>query len=212
MKHLQIALKVRPGEKLTDFELLTAISSKASSPLNSVEAFNEFYLRYYDYVWKCSYFACEGSPDRNGLAKDIFQNTFIKVKLKASLYKKDVGVKGWLGTIVRNEFIDIFRSKINVNKVVEIDGLSEEILVYENENNEISNLNRLQLESALAQLSERDRDVILTYFRYHDPLSPMQHLPENEIKYLTNKYNTTSTNLRKIKQRALKKLESILKN
>lgn len=69
---------------------------------------------------------------------------------------------------------------------------------------------RLRKRRHLQTLSEKERDVLLTYMMYQDG---NKHLPDEVTKLLCERYGTTSVNLRKIKQRTLEKVKThILQN
>jgi RNA polymerase sigma factor (sigma-70 family) len=210
MEYLNIKLKDRPHEHLSDLDLLNAISDKSSNPIHSVEAFNEFYFRYKNYVWKVCFTVCGHHRECEELAKDILQNTFIKVHTRAGTYKANRGIKAWLGTIIKNEVKDQYRRKVPIVHITEnIDNLDctkdadEEIIE--------PSYNKIQLSEALSQMEPRERDIILTYFRHYDSRNPDRHLPDLEIKFLTEKYGVTPAYLRTIKKRVLRRLQGILK-
>lgn len=56
-------------------------------------------------------------------------------------------------------------------------------------------------------LSEKDQEILLTYMMYQDG---NKHLPDEVLKELCDKYETTSVNLRKIKERALQKVKTFI--
>jgi len=63
------------------------------------------------------------------------------------------------------------------------------------------------LDAALNLLSERDREILLTYFMYQEE---NKHLPDDVLEELSLRYSTTSANIRQIKKRALDKIKAYI--
>ncbi len=66
------------------------------------------------------------------------------------------------------------------------------------------------LQTALATLPAREREVLLTYYRHFDPTMTQQRLPDDVIAGLKEKYGVGADNLRQIRVRAQRKVEQYL--
>ncbi|MDR2409730.1 MAG: sigma-70 family RNA polymerase sigma factor [Bacteroidales bacterium] len=67
-------------------------------------------------------------------AKDLVQETYLKVLSSEDKYEKDTNLKAWMLTIMRNTFINDYRKRKRVNEVI-------------NENIDISSLGQYALQS-----------------------------------------------------------------
>ncbi len=129
--------------------------------------------------------------------------------------RKDINktIKAWLAFIAKNELREFLRKNPDEKQLsnpfrdksdsVEIgyDPREDEEI-----KEEVQTIEKQKLDNGLASLSEKEKHILMVYMEYYDPSEPNKHLPDDVIAELCNKYTTNSTNLRKIKSRALKKL------
>jgi len=59
-------------------------------------------------------------------------------------------------------------------------------------------------------LTDKEQDVIRSTFLWNTPARDFQRMPESELVELASRYGTNATNIRKIRERALKKLRDAL--
>ena len=212
-------------EKESSEDLLVILSMNEDSPKEASLAFNEFFKRFSKFVWQQSQSISTNLPwPAEDLARAILSNTFLKVQAKAGAYdpKKnsttnaDHGIELWLSGIIKNEYKQLVSHSSEDQKDAKEDYLrvaykTEEAFndPFEEEDEETVSIERACLELSLAQLKDREKDVLLTYFRYKDG---NKQLPRPEIDRLANLYNTTAVNLRKIKERTVKQLEILARN
>jgi DNA-directed RNA polymerase sigma subunit (sigma70/sigma32) len=82
---------------------------------------------------------------------------------------------------------------------------SPDLIKLQSEDYRIETPQKKALDEALQTLSDKERDILLTYMMYQEG---NKHLPDEVIQVLCDRYETSSINLRKIKQRALEKVRS----
>lgn len=214
------AFTYRPLIEKTDFEILSSISE-----CDSEQAKSEFFYRYQSFLLQICKKGCQFFDGGAELADDIFQNTMIKaLKGIHSLYKKlpenstnvDKTIKAWLSIIARNELVEFLRKNPDEKRLSDpFRAKSDSIEIgyepsdLEDQQKDVQTIEKQKLDGALASLSEKERHILMVYMEYFNSTEPNRHLPDNVIAELCNKYETNSTNLRKIKSRALKKLMKI---
>lgn len=83
---------------MDDAQLLTLLEQEE-------EAFNELYDRYYKLVYYIAYEMCHNDAD----AKDVMQETFIKVKRGAKAIRDKDRFKAWLNAVTVSKCKDLFK-------------------------------------------------------------------------------------------------------
>jgi RNA polymerase sigma factor (sigma-70 family) len=186
----------------------------------------EFYYRFSGYIYKCAMQNCRNFSSAELMAKDILQETFINGMKAVKNFKfsdkvKDSGdfdrcVKAWLGRIATNEFL---KAKARIeNLTYDVDALqfiesSDNFFgaLFEEPIEAMPSEDMIKLQTALNQLSERDRHIILTYAS-EGCIKSDKRLSREKMKYLCETYNTTPENIRQRKTRSLYKIMQICYN
>ncbi|PST82542.1 RNA polymerase subunit sigma [Pedobacter yulinensis] len=106
-------------------------------------------------------------------AEDLLQETMLKALRYANLYKEGTNLKAWLYTILRNTFINDYRSKSKWTSVIEVnEDLSSQQLRTSASNNLAENkFMSGDIQTALGSLPEEYRVPFLRYFegyKYHE--------------------------------------------
>jgi RNA polymerase sigma factor (sigma-70 family) len=217
---ISLALRYRPMLESSDAEILELMKN----PFQVEKAFNEFYQRYKNFVFKVCQKVCSGFIEGEVLAKDIFQHTFIKVHQKGYTFKPkglcpqtniSGDIKAWLSRIAKNELINYLRknpdekSLGHKNKIEpqEADAINA---IQESEENipiQTASIKMDILNKGLNLLSPSEKNVLMTYMTYYDPRDPNRHLPDDVLKNLCMTMNIKSGSIRQIKRRAIKKLK-----
>ena len=125
--------------------------------------------------------------------------------------KLDRRIKAWLSQIAKNELRQLLKTTIpylNKHKFTESTTTKEpsELSPYLR-NDAPVRIERDLIDKALNSLSEREKDVLLTYTRFQEG---KKKLPTEELERLSTLYDTTSDNLRQIRSRALKKVKDYI--
>lgn len=208
MDNLQI--RKQTYTSYSDEDLFIMMSQRNEKEKEAQEACRIFYAKYEKFLWNLCLRVCNNNEE---LAKDVFMNTMTAVYLKAHSYNAAKSkVTTWISNIAKHEMLDMLdilnEKRIGEKSFVELDGNIAIPDVKDNIN--IETPNEKALNEALQVLSQKERDILLTYMMYYDG---NKHLPNEDIKFLCERYETTSVNLRKIKQRALEKVKNhILQN
>lgn len=198
--------------------LFLAMAMKEEDRQNAEKAFTEFYNRYKNFLFTVIKKACK-SWEMYGdeLIETVFENTFLTVFDKAETFLKlddipferqEKRMKAWLSQIAKNEMLQLLRQyRIDKDKIEFTDDLNF-IERIENETKEITSDDILLAEKALKTLSERDRNILVTYLIYEDG---NKKLPSSEIQKLADMWGVLPDNMRQIKKRSLTKLEIFIK-
>ncbi len=211
-----ITLKPLTNESLAD--LFLSMAMKEDNPQAGEKAYNDFYYRYKNYLYTIIKKACKSwEMYGNDLVEATFENTLLTVYAKAESFivieripieNQERRMKAWLGKIANNEMLKLLRdSRTEKDKVEYIEDLTFFEDIYEDI--EVPKSQDILLaERALNSLSERERDILVTYLMFQDG---NKQLPRDEIQKLSDIWNVHSDNLRQIKKRAMSKLEMYMK-
>lgn len=199
----------------SDEDLLVYIGWKAEEPELAKAACDEFYRRHLKYVYAVISRAY-GTELGNDGVMDMVTDTFLRVYEKASTYKpcgeKDPARQrrnalAWVSTIAQNICKDHFRNPDT--QLVLVDEWSEdaEPPASSDQYVEPEFTGALKcIHEAMASLSEREQTILRVTMDYWKPGSENQRLPNNVAEELARTFGITSENLRKIRERAMRKL------
>ncbi len=199
----------------TDKELLEITAAR---DVRAEKAFAEFYQRHSRYM----YFVCKrdyaNTLGEDG-AEDLVQDTFVRAYEKAHTFSDDgiteldkltLRTHGWLRRIAANLFQDMLRREVSVPTEPLAPEHEENIVDAQQDDGEQEPEDSAQMKlikQALAQLSEREQDIMRTVYQWYEK---DKKLPSHVIDDLTEKHKTTPENIRKILSRARKKIEEFI--
>jgi RNA polymerase sigma factor, sigma-70 family len=189
----------------SDEDLFVMMSFREENEMEAQAAFRVFYDRYKKLLWNLCHRVCQNNKE---LAKDVFINTMMAVYQNSHTYNVSKSkITTWISNIAKHEMLDLLdvlkEKRIGEKTFVP---LEDNLVISDIEENiNIETPEKWALDEALQTLSEKERDVLLTYTMYQDG---NKHLPDEVMKFLCDRYGTTSVNLRKIKQRTLEKVKS----
>ncbi|SRR5260221_1941767 len=216
----ELAALVR-GE--TDAGLLSVMADRERDLALAGAAFQEFYARNSNYVWK----ACWNAAQELGgeaLVEELFRGTFDRVFDKAGRFELPAGISpersrrlvlGWVGTIASNLFRDHLRAHGREVKFDD-DGwerLADSVGMQCGECNaplQPANSRQELLNAAWDTLTEREQVVLRTTFQFYRVGKEYQRLPNKEAAELAESLGTTPENVRQIRSRALLKLKTFV--
>lgn len=119
-------------------------------------------------------------------ADDLVQDTYLKAIRYANLYTEGTNLRAWLYTIMRNTFINDYRSTIRHRKVVETheDLLSLHLVKSSSSNKAESSLIAEDINKALKKLPAVYRTPFIKYFegfKYHE-IADELNIPIGTVK------------------------------
>ncbi len=210
-----ITLKPLTNEALA--ELFLSMAMKEDNRQEAEKAFAVFYNLYKNYLYTVVRNACESWPIYGEeLIQAVHQNTFLTVFEKAEKFmiieditfeRQEKRMKSWLSKIARLEMYKLLRLlKDEKNNIEYHDDLS----FLENLDEEIEPQKSgdfLLAEKALQTLSERDRNILVTYMMFEDG---NKKLPSTEIQRLADMWDILPDNMRQIKKRSLEKVKKYI--
>lgn len=188
-------------------ELMRVIRENIDSDRQkAMKAFGKIYEKYCEVLWTVCVKVCGG----NAVADKVFGETWKKI-LNHPNYdytNNKVTIMTWLSRIAHNARLDILKKELPMFDYTIDDYLETEIGIEEEKDIELSFSAQL-IEGALAELSEKERDILKTYILYDT--DKKSHVPDEVLDELKERYQTTSTNLRQIKKRALSKVRDYIR-
>lgn len=200
--------------------LILIISDKDENHQKSEQAFTILYHRYGKYFLGVIFkmLADSGQYDEE-FANEILDNVFIEIysnPLKFSFDSnkhstEEEAFKAWVYTLVKYEFLDRIM-ELTQQRRKELLILDDDASFYEVEdiievNSE--SVNSTMMEGALSSLSDRDRHIVSTYYLFYEE---GKNAPSETLDMLCELYGTTRPNLRKIRERARKKIIAYVEN
>jgi len=152
----------------------------------------EEFKKIFDLFSKKSYNITYRILENSDLAKDVVQNTFIKVFKKIKLYKFESSFYTWFYRILMNTIYDELRKN---KKTENIDNLKEEFYEYSSDVMEI-------LTREISNLSDQYKTVFILY--------EIEGFSHNEISSILGiSVGTSKSNLNRAKAILRKKLETL---
>lgn len=203
----------------SDEDLLVMMSWQRDQPEVAKAACDEFYQRHVKYVFAVIQRAHGPELGHHGV-EDMVMETFIRVFEKADTYRpcgsenaesQRRNALAWVGTIANNTCIDYFRRADT--ELVFADDLDSEGRTPETHDcEELPELSDdLQLvHEAMATLDERERTVLRVTMAYWKIGAEHQRLPNEVSEELARSFDTTPTNIRKIRERAIGKVRDFV--
>lgn len=201
----------------TDEDLLVYVGWKAEHPELASAACDEFYRRHLKYVYAVIDRAYGSELGKDGVM-DMVTDTFLRVYERAHTYQpcgeKDQGRQrrnalAWVSTIAINLCRDHFRAPDTRILLVDEWSESTEPLARDEEYVDPILTGDLRcIHEAMAKLSEREQTIVRVTMNYWKPGSEHQRLPNDVVEDLARTFDISSENLRKIRERAMKKIRA----
>lgn len=200
-------------------DLLVFISWRADQPDVANAACGEFYQRHLKYVFAVITRAFGKELGQQGV-EDMVSETFIRVFDRAGTYqvcgekgpdRQRRNVRAWMGTVAMNVCRDHFRSPDTQLTLVDDWQGDHEAHRQQQEAHPVPPSADLRcVHEAMKQLNAREESVVSVTMAYWKLDSRHQRLPNDVANELARSLDTSSENIRKIRERAMKKLrESI---
>jgi RNA polymerase sigma factor (sigma-70 family) len=210
-----ITLKPLTNEALAELFLLMAM--KDDDRQEAEKAFAAFYNCYKNYLYTVVKNACK-SWEMYGdeLIQAVHENTFLKVYEKADSFmmieniafeRQEMRMKSWLGKIAHKEMLLLLRQFKDEKEKIEY---HNDLTFLENPDEEVNPQTAEEIllaEKALRTLSERDRNILVTYLMFEEG---NKQLPRTEIQRLADMWDVLPDNMRQIKKRSLAKVKQYI--
>jgi len=204
----------------TSEDLLVIISMQKEEPEAAQLAFREFHNRFKNYVWKVAVSLARGiyDPNQEGIARDIFNNTFLDVfrnYTKESYFDPsqctdiEKGIKAWLSGIARNHFRRMIEAVQKASRVSYLEAFPERPFFDPDDTDEEEMADpppMIVLKRALQTLSDRDQEILLIAVQFEEE----GRLPKEMRLTLCEKYGLSQDSLRQVKKRAKEKIEKYM--
>ena len=168
------------------------------------EAFGNIYSKYNAVLW----WMCSKACGDRANADLVYDSTWKRIWNHPDYDFKRHGVEfvTWMARIAHNVWVDVKKKQVQMADDAIDDLIQTE--VGEEEEEVIPSFNMMLIEGAMAELTEKERDILKTYIVYDT--DKMKHVPSEVLDDLKERYQTTSVNLRKIKSRALEKVRDYI--
>lgn len=210
-----ITLKPLTNEDLA--ELFLSMAMKEDDRQEAEKAFAVFYNLYKNYLYTVVRNACKPwTMYGEELIQAVHENTFLTVFEKAEDFmliedipfeRQEKRMKSWLGKIAHREMLQLLRQFKKDKEKIEY---HDDLTFLENSDEEIKpqkSKDFLLAEKALNTLSERDRNIFVTYLMFEDD---NKKLPSSEIQRLAEMWDVLPDNMRQIKKRSLEKMKKYI--
>lgn len=206
-------LILEPLSSETLANLFLSMAMKDDDEKEAKKAFEEFHMRYKDYLYTIVKKACSSWKQYgDDLIVSVFDNTFLTIYEKAEQFmeiedapfiQQEKKMKSWIGNVAKNEMFQLLRELRDDNM-----RYSDDLTFLDRaETENIIQQNRpdiLLAEKALLSLKEKEQDILRTYLLYEDG---RKKLPSEEIGRLAEQWNVLPDSLRQIKKRSIAKVE-----
>jgi RNA polymerase sigma-70 factor, ECF subfamily len=200
-----------------DDDLLAYMTWKETDPDIAREAWAEFYRRHIQYLFGVCYKAFISTLKSRDRVADLVSEVFKRAYEHAASHKpsglKDRNamrrrVRAWLGTIAERLFLD-GRPPEDAQPLecqLEQDHWQTipQFVAATKSDSELIAVVKTAIQTVL---TDREREVLGVTLHWYDPSSDHQRLPNEVVAELAQRLGTTPENLRKIRERALAKIE-----
>ena len=203
----------------SDAVLLTMMAQRHTDAATARMAWEEFYHRHCPYLYAV---ACKVGIVNASDRYDLVHETFLRVFEKANTFKGDgttdsaqsrIQVRAWIGRIAHNLFQDMLRKHGCLRLLgdraaaIQDDAKARPQSVGSDEPPSPAMQAILQ---AIDSLSAREQEIIRVTWQYYTPGQKQQRLPHDVVAQLARDCNTTPENMRKIRERAMRKIKAML--
>lgn len=216
-RNMAKTITLKPLTKVALAELFLSMAMKEDDQQGAEKAFAKFYNRYKNYLYTVVLNACKAwEMYGDDLVQSVHQNTFLTVYEKAESFlqieevpieQQEKRMKSWLATIAKNEMYQLLRGLRDEKENMDY---QDDITLFESsdEEHEVQKSEDfLLVERALDSLSEKNRNILVTYLMFEDG---NKKLPSEEIQRLSAIWEVLPDSLRQIKKRSLEKVKKYI--
>lgn len=204
---------------LDDADLLEFMAAAAEEPKLARDAFDEFYRRHIDFLYR----ACHRRFARNGDAflEDLVSDAFLRAYECAGTYKVPASrdqdsrrrnARAWLARITERLAFDMLAPRRGAKLLLRDDEFWSAVAneATPAEENAPSAQHEMLL-TLLDRLTDRERQVLVATADFYEPDGTARRMPIHAVAELERHLDTTSANIRQIRSRAMKKIRDGLR-
>ena len=203
-------------QELSSGDLLTMASIDRSDP-ECISAFEEFHKRYKNFVWKIAYIKARSIDNSNAIqvAMVLSQNTFIKIYEKADVFvpqSSDINkdCMKWISGIMKNITLQYLQENNKQKEhVVFMEVLPEVVTSDEEDLPVLISYEKDLLQNALKTLSDKEKSILLSWYNFYSE-GKVRNISKDIKEALAMQFNVRVDSLKKIKERALKKVKAYI--
>jgi DNA-directed RNA polymerase specialized sigma24 family protein len=209
---MELAKNPSPLAAYESHELLELMGMK-EDPVAAEQAFNEFYKRFQEDIYRAVFLICSGfTANHHEMSRIILNNTFINAYTYAASFKTDEKsgpeavqkkITGWLLKIARTEIKHMFSKKVNREEEHE----AYKIMLH-NAKQPIKkdDYDASITKRAFSQIpKDRDREIFYSYWVNFEESSNGNTKKMRDMYIgLAERFNTTEQNVRQIISRSKK--------
>jgi len=202
----------------TDADLLVYMTMAADDPACAQAAWAVFYQRHVEYLYRVCLRAYRDVLGGEAAVADLIADVFRAAYENARKFdpagvespeRLTLRTRAWLGWIARRMVQDLLRGRGRLRtRTIELERW-QELPARDRTTSPPSHDEQLVRQAVLA-LSNREQLVIRVTFQWYQPDMRHQRLPNAVAAELANTLGTTPENLRQIRRRAMRKIESYL--
>jgi RNA polymerase sigma factor (sigma-70 family) len=210
------------SEAIDDFKLIRHMAYQEADFEAARDAWGHFYMRHHHAVTRVAIYQY-GHFVPAGAIEDFIEDGFIKAFDRAKSFNceehctvdlQQRKVRAWVIRIIQNIVRDSFEGQLEVLFVeaAELDELSG-VTEQSNVVSTVPESERLRLlKSGFVLLSEFEKTILLATMAWWRPDETHQRMPHSAMDELAKQIGKSPENIRKIRSRAMKKLETYINN
>ena len=202
----------------SDAVLLTLMAQRHTDTTTAQRAWEEFYHRHRQYLY---HVACKVGMVNASDRSDLVQETFLRVFEKAHTFQEEdstdnaqgrIRVRAWMGRIAHRLFQDMLKKYGylrlfgDMGAAIQDDAQPQPPAV---ESDKPPSPALQAVLQAIESLSAREQEIMRVTWQYYTP-GQQQRLPHDVVAQLARDFKTSPENIRKIRERALRKIKAML--
>jgi RNA polymerase sigma factor (sigma-70 family) len=181
-------------------------------------AWEEFYHRHRQYLY---HVACKVGMVNASDRSDLVQETFLRVFEKAHTFQEEdstdnvhgrIRVRAWMGRIAHRLFQDMLKKYGCLRLLGDMEAAVQDDAQTQPPATESDESPSPALQAVLQvieSLSAREQEIMRVTWQYYTP-GQQQRLPHDVVAQLARDFKTSPENIRKIRERALRKMKAML--
>jgi RNA polymerase sigma factor (sigma-70 family) len=210
---------VPPQNDIPDFDLIRCMSDQEDAFDQAREAWGELYVRHCGFLRRICR-ADHGYYIDDEVQKELVNEAFMKAFDRATTFDYDEACdsctqerkcRGWLSRILENIVRDRFRGQKDV-PTVDVEDIESVGGPVSKTDESIPESDRLRLlKLGLDSLSDTEQTILRATMAWWRPNTQHQRMPKDAMLHLSRQVNKSPATIRQIRLRAIKKLESFVK-